>query len=296
MDRITAAQVFIAIVEQGSLIKAADALGMSRSMVTRYLSEMERWADAGLIHRSTRRLTVTDAGTQILDSCYKLADIEKDVRFASSSTTRAPQGLLRISTSRFFGERILLPFSSAFLSRYPDVSLDFQISNQAVNLVEDRIDLAIRITNSLDPNVIARKFGVLKSVICAAPAYLQTAGYPMQPDHLSRHQCLIYSYFGKRSWTFLKGEEVFSVPVSGSLSADDLVMLLEAALMGKGITFQPLLAVEPYFGTQDLVPLLTEYQVQPIGIYGIYKSRKHMSRALRLFIDELAPYIKTIAL
>lgn len=208
MDRIKAAQVFIAIVEQGSMVKAAESLDMSRSMVTRYLSEMEQWAGSRLLYRSTRRLGLTDSGEKVLAGCYKLQAIEKELRFSSVKETSAPQGLLRISTSQFFAEQVLSTFTRDYLLRYPQVTIDLQISNHNVNLVEERIDLAIRITNELDPNVIAKKFGQLSSVVCASPSYLVQRGSPQHLAHLQHHNCLTYSYYGSNVWQFSRDESV----------------------------------------------------------------------------------------
>ncbi|MBB6521830.1 LysR family transcriptional regulator [Pseudoteredinibacter isoporae] len=296
MDRITAAKVFVAIVERGSMAQASEALDMSRSMVSRYLSEMEDWAGARLLHRTTRKITLSDAGEKVLAECYKLKDIEKDVQFVSSSLNTEPQGALRIGTSQVFGEKILTDFVCGYLSRYPKVSIDIQISNHAVNLVEERVDLAIRITNQLDPNIIARKFGDLRSVICVSEAYLKQRGLPKDIEQLEQHNCINYSYFGNAVWNFNGTDGARSVKVSGNLTANDPAALLQASLLGVGISQQPRFATEPYLQNGDLIELFPELEPETLGIYGIYQSRKHMSRALRVFIDELADYMMNIAL
>lgn len=296
MDRIKAANVFIAIVEQGSMVKGAQVLGMSRSMVTRYLNEMEDWAESRLLHRSTRKLALTSSGEKVLEECYKLQEIEKGVRFVSSKANRPPQGIIRIGTSQFFGETVLAPFIRKYLDKYPEVSIDMQISNHSVNLVEERIDLAIRITNDLDPNIIARKFGDLNSVVCASKAYLVKRGTPNNIDQLIHHNCLTYSYFGNNVWNFSYKDQFDSVPVTGNFSANDPAVLLQATLRGGGISLQPKYCVSPYLKSGDLVQLLPNHVPQTLGIYGIYKSRKHMPKALRFFIDELAIYMKPLEL
>lgn len=296
MDRIKAATVFIVIVEQGSMIKAADILGMSRSMVTRYLSEMEDWAGTRLLHRSTRRLGLTDAGKKVLTECYKLQEIEKDVKFAADENLVAPKGTLRIAASQFLAERILIPYVQSYLTKYPQVTIDIQVNNHAVNLVEERIDLALRITNNLDPNVIARNFGRLNSVICASKSYLSEKGAPEQIDQLSHHNCLTYSYFGKSTWYFEGNEKEDSVEVAGNLCANDPTVLLKATLMGLGISIQPIYSVAQYIENNDLVALFPEKTAQSLGIYGIYRSRKHVSHALRVFIDDFSLYVKSLKL
>ena len=296
MDRITASKVFIAIIEQGSMIKAAEVMDMSRSMVTRYLAEMENWAQARLLHRTTRRLTVTAAGESVLTECYKLQEIEKGVSFAANHTNAIPQGKLRIATSQFFGECVLASFVSKFLNRHSKVEIDIVVSNHTVNLVEESIDLAIRISNSLDPNIIARKLGELHSVVCAAPEYLTKHGVPKQVSQLSHHNCLTYSYFANSEWHFRSPQQDSSVVVSGNLNSNDTALLLQASLEGLGISMQPKLSAVDYLNSGALVEVLPQHHPQAIGVYGVYQSREYMSKALRCFIDELAEYIKTLKL
>lgn len=296
MDRVKATQVFIAIVEQGSLVKAADRLGMSRSMVTRYLSEMEEWTGSRLLHRSTRRISLTDAGEGVLTQCYKLQDIAKEVAFTSELQGTTPKGILRIGASQFLAEHILAPFAARFLHRYPNIDLDIVVSNHAVNLVEERIDLAIRITNDLDPNIIARKFGEINSVVVSSEQYLRDHGEPQNINQLVNHNCLTYSYFVQNSWSFIQQGAHSSIAVSGNLTASDPAVLLKATQLGLGISLQPKYAVTNDFKSGQLVKLLPNYSPQPLGVYGIFRSRKHMSKALRLFIDAFAEYTRQLDL
>ncbi|MBY0419462.1 MAG: LysR family transcriptional regulator, partial [Pararheinheimera sp.] len=172
MDRIKAAEVFVCIVEQGSLVGAAQALDMSRSMVTRYLAEMEQWASAQLMHRSTRKLTLTAAGEKAFSHCRSLLDLAKEVATPlKQNPVAVPEGTIRISCSQFVAEDLLPAVVDAFLDDYPKVRIDVHVSNQVTHLVEDRIDLAIRISYELDPNLIARPLGVCRSVLCATDDY-----------------------------------------------------------------------------------------------------------------------------
>lgn len=159
MDRLEAAKVFVTIVERGSMVSAANALDMSRSMVTRYLSEMEEWSGARLLHRSTRSLSLTPAGEQVLDYCHRLLELANEVPAVSHASVAIPRGLLRISCSQFLAHQILAPVVRQYLASYPQASVNIHVSSQTVDLVAERIDLAIRITNELDPNLIARRLG-----------------------------------------------------------------------------------------------------------------------------------------
>lgn len=288
MDRITAAQVFVSIAERGSMIAAAEALDMSRAMVTRYLAEMEEWAGARLLHRSTRRLSLTDAGDLTLARCRRMLELAEAMEVASGADADTPQGLLRITCSQSLAQAALAIAVTAFLKRYPRTAVDLQMNNRAVNLVEQRIDLALRITNALEPNLIARQLGQCDSVVCAAPSYLAQRGTPLRAEDLAAHNCLTYTYFGKSLWQFTDRDgEAVSVPVSGNLSANEDLILLKAAEEGAGIALQPLYSAAPLIADGRLVALLPDYAPQRMGIYGIYTSRQHMSPALRAMLDFL---------
>jgi DNA-binding transcriptional LysR family regulator len=288
MDRITAARVFVSIAERGSMIAAATALDMSRAMVTRYLAGMEEWAGARLLHRSTRRLSLTDAGDLTLARCRRMLEVADDMAVALGDAADTPHGLLRITCSQALAQAELLGAVSAYLQRYPRTSVDLQMNNRAVNLIEERIDLALRVTNTLEPNLIARQLGVCESVVCAAPAYLQQRGTPLRPQDLAGHNCLTYTYFGKSLWQFTdQAGEALSVPVSGNLSANEDYILLKAAEQGGGIALQPRYSAGPLIAEGKLIALLPGYTPLSMGIYGIYTSRQHLSPALRAMLDLL---------
>ncbi|QDQ25486.1 LysR family transcriptional regulator [Chitinimonas arctica] len=287
MDRIVAAQVFIAINERGSLIKAAESLDMSRAMVTRYLAQIEQWAGARLLHRTTRRLGLTAAGEATLARCRDMLAIAEAIPVVADAEPDEPHGMLRIACSQSLGQASLAAAVATYLKRHPRTSVDLQIGNRAVDLVAERIDLAIRITNQLDPNVIARPLAICESVVCAAPAYLQAHGTPQRPEDLAQHNCLTYSYFGKSLWTFEHENQPLNVPVSGNLSANDSVVLLHAAIAGTGIALQPLFSAAPLLASGELVSLLPNYRPQSMGIHGIYTSRQQLSATLRTMLDFL---------
>jgi len=290
MDRITAAEVFVAIVERGSMVSAAESLNMSRAMVTRYLSEMEKWSGARLLHRTTRKLSLTDAGENTLARCRKMLSVAAEMACAGESEDDALRGLLRLSCSQSFGQGAVAIAVTEFLRLHPQVSIDLQLESKAINLVEDRIDLALRITNDLDPNLIARPLAECASVICASPAYLAAHGTPQKPEDLALHNCLTYSYFGKSLWQLERQGEKLAIPVSGNLSANESQVLLSGAVEGAGIVMQPTYSAAPLISSGQLVALLPQWQPQTLGIYAIYASRRQMPAALRALLDFLVAW------
>ncbi len=293
MDRITAAEVFVAIVERGSMIAAAEALDMSRAMVTRYLAQMEQWAGVRLLHRTTRKLSLTHAGEATLERCRRMLEFAQDMDATVGLENDDLRGLLRISCSQSLGQSALVVAVTDYLRHHPQVAVDLQMNNRTVNLVEERIDLALRITNELDPNLIARPLAICHSVVCASPAYLAAKGIPKDPHDLAVHNCLTYSYFGKSLWHFDQQGVKSSVAVGGNLSANESVVLLSCALEGAGITLQPSYSVAPYIARGELVKLLPDYQPQAMGIYGIYTSRRQMPATLRTMLDFLVEWFAT---
>lgn len=287
MDRLTATRVFVEVIDSGSQTAAAERLDMSRAMVSRYLAELEEWVGARLLHRSTRRLSLTDAGAELLPQCREMLAVADAMQATGQTRRDSPRGTLRITSSLSFAQAWLTRAAAAFVERYPGTAIDLQVNSQVVNLVEERIDLALRIANQLDPNLIARRLGECRSVICAAPDYLRRHGTPRRPEDLALHNCLTYSYFGRSLWQFERDGEPTSVPVGGSLSANESTVLLEAAAAGAGISQQPLYSAAPLIRSGRLVALLPEWSPQVLGIHAVYASRRQMPPALRALLDFL---------
>ena len=290
MDRIMAAMTYNRICELGSLSAAARSLGISRPMVSRYLDEMEKWAGARLIHRSTRRLTLTPAGEKILEKTRQLASLSQDIE--GDATRLTPSGTLRIACAHFTATHLLGPVIPAFRARYPALRIEVDINNQPVSLVGERIDLAIRITNSPEPGVIARALGECRSVLCASPGYLARAGQPETLDDLAQHNCLHYSRFSGQSWTFRDPEKgTVAVAVNGNFSAGISSLLCDMAMADVGLALVP--EIEARMGLQSgqLVSVLPQLEPQPLGIYGLYQSRDHQHAALGLFLDAIKQHL-----
>ncbi|MBJ9327347.1 LysR family transcriptional regulator [Citrobacter amalonaticus] len=286
MDRVMAATVFNHICDLGSLSAAARALGLSRPMVSRYLDEMEKWAGARLIHRTSRRLTITLAGEEALVKTRTLAQLSQAIGAASAADI--PSGTLRVACAHFTAMHILAPMLPGFLARYPELRIEVEINNQPVSLVGERIDVAIRITDNPEPGAIARRLGDCESVLCASEAYLRQHGTPQTLEDLTQHNCLYYSGFAGKSWHFLNEQgEAVSVAIKGNLSAGISSLLCESALAGMGIALVPEKEAREGLAQGRLVRLLPTLQPRRLAVYGLYLSREHQPAGLRLFLEAI---------
>lgn len=231
MDKLEAMNVFVTIVERGSLSAAAEHLELSRTKVTRYLGELESWMDTRLLHRTTRSLSLTSAGKETLEVARELLALEASLAGIRNQSREHLKGQLRITASYSIVDSFLMDVIGRFIDKWPEVSIDIVSTDQTVNLVESRIDLAIRITNELTPNIVAKQLGEYRSVICASPQYLKEKGTPSNAQDLAHHNCLSFSYFGKTAWTFNGPNGLESVPIKGNISANTSEVLLSATLI-----------------------------------------------------------------
>ncbi len=280
-------RVFVTVVDLGSQSAAADHLDLSRPVVSRYLAELEDWVGARLLHRTTRKLSLTAAGGETLPRCRQLLDLCGDMQAAVSEPDDAPRGLLRLSVSTSFGQAQLGAAIAEYVKRYPLVTVDLQMLDRTVNLVDERIDLAIRTSNDLDPNLIARRLTVCRSVVCATPAYLREHPAPQKVEDLARHNCLTHSYFGKSLWHFEENGEHVSVPVHGNITANEASTLMRVTLAGAGVAMLPSYQAGELIRNGELVRLLPHAEPRQMNIYAVYASRKHMPSALRSLLDFL---------
>lgn len=286
-------RVFVSVVDLGSQSAAAEHLDLSRPVVSRYLAELEDWVGARLMQRTTRRLSLTAAGQETLTRCRQLLELADDLRVAVRAPDEAPRGELRISVSTSFGQAQLIDAIAAYVQRYPGVKIDLQMLDRTVNLVDERIDLAIRTSNDLDPNLIARRLSVCRSVICASPAYLREHPTPLRVEDLAQHNCLTHSYFGRNLWHFEVAGQSLSVPVQGSISANEAMTLQRAALAGAGIAMLPTYQAAAALRSGELIRLLPQAKPQELNLNAVYTSRKHMPATLRSMLDFLAERFTT---
>ncbi|MFM6993043.1 MAG: LysR family transcriptional regulator [Rhodoferax sp.] len=292
MDRLTAMQVFVEVAQSGSFSATADKLDMSRAMVTRYVGELERWLGARLLQRTTRSVTLTDAGEGCLRRSQQMLALMENVEEETSHQDGALRGQLRVTCSMSFAYARMAAAIVDFLSLYPLLKIDLNASEGALNLVEARIDLAIRISAEPDPALIGRVLAPCPSVLVASPQYLAQHGTPQQPADLAAHRCVSHANFGKSVWKLQRGEESGEVRVGSHFSANDAMALLRAALAGGGVALQPIYLAGPHLADGSLKAVLADWQLPEMSIYALYPSRKHLSPAVRMLLDFLAERFK----
>lgn len=290
MDRLVATRVFVTVVEKGSLTKAAEQLEMSTAMVSRYLAAIEAWLGARLLHRTTRRISLTEAGQSALPGCRQLLDLAEDMRHQAGEVTRVPSGRLRITCSASFAEAQLAPALVKFQQRHPEVDFSLLTAERSVDLAAERIDLAVRITNSLEPTQIARPLAVCRSVLCASPAYLRMHGEPRTVQALQSHHCLTHAIVGAAQFRFRRRQQLIELPVNERLSTNDTGVLRRAVVEGGGIGILPTYLVGDDLKRGKLVRVLPAVEPETLGIHAIFLSRQHQPLALRLLVDFLVEH------
>lgn len=287
MDRMTAMNVFVEVAERGSLTAAAEALEMSRAMVTRYLAEVERWLGARLLHRTTRRISLTAPGEAALLRFRQMLAISDELRGELATDNPEPHGLLRVTASISFGQIHLAAAVAAFVKRHPLTRVELLLVDRVVNLVEERVDIAVRISRAIDPSLIARPLAPCRSVLCAAPAYLAERGTPTTADALATHNCLTHHYVGKSVWHLQREGRKIAVAVGGNISANEASLLLEAVRAGAGIAMLPTYQIAPLLRSGELIEVLPDYQAEGLGIYAVYATRRQLPTIMRKFLDFL---------
>lgn len=286
-------QVFVEVAHSGSFSATADKLDMSRAMVTRYVGALEQWLGARLLQRTTRSVTLTDAGESCLRRSQQMLALMDNVEEETSRHDGALRGQLRITCSVSFAYAQMAATVVDFLQLHPELKIDLNASEGALNLVEARIDLAIRISAEPDPTLIGRVLAPCGSVLVASPAYLRLHGRPGQPAELGAHRCLSYANFGKSIWKLQRGDAVEEVSVGSHFSGNEATALLQAALAGGGIAMQPTYLANPHLRSGALEAVLPQWQLPVMDIHALYPSRKHLSPAVRALLDFLVERFAT---
>ena len=290
MDRITAAKVFVDVAYTKNFSATAERLGISRTMVTRYVETMETWLNTRLFHRTTRKVSLTTSG----ETCLRQVEewLEKaDELTALIDNSGELSGMIRIATSTSFGLSQLVPAIKPFMTLHPRVNIDIDLQDGKTDLVTQRIDLAIRISSDPDPALIGKPIAVCESVLVASPEYLTKNEAINVPSDLSQHECLGYKHFEQHVWHLSCDDEYVSVDVSCRLTANETTTLCRAALEGMGIALQPWYLVSDYIAAGKLQPVLVNWKPNDLQIYALYSSRKHLLPETRALIDHLQTYL-----
>lgn len=296
MENLTDIAVFVQVVERGSFTAAAEHLGLSRPVVSKYITRLEDRLGARLLNRTTRRLSLTEAGRAFFARSQRgLQEIEA-AEAEVSHLQQTPRGKLRLNTPMSFGIRHIAPALADFLARYPELTIDMSLDDRQVDLIEEGFDLAIRIAELPDSTLIARRLGPCRHVVCASPAYLKQYGAPKTPDDLRRHNVLTYRYQDSPGeWRFVTPEGRFvSIPVSGSIQMNNSLAIREAVLSGAGITLTPTFIVGGDIKSGRLEKLLPEYRAQEISIYAVYPERRHLLPKVQAFVDFMKERISDV--
>jgi len=266
--------VFVAVVEGGSLAAAARRTGLTPSAVSKLVARLESGFGSPLLRRTTRRMTVTDAGQIFFDRARAILEDLREVEQEMTSQGVEPRGLLRVSASLLLGQTRVAPILLAFLSKFPDISLELDLTDREVDMVAERIDVAVRITAEPPPSFVARRVGSLRRVLCASPAYLRSRSAPRTPSELSEHTCLLWSgQDNSEVWDFgpvREGVVAQRVRVSGRLRVGNTLSLHEAAKAGLGIANLPRYLVEEDLRARRLVSVLDAFETTERGIFVVY--------------------------
>jgi len=276
-------------VEAGSFVRAAERLDVSVSSLSRHVAELEAHLGARLLNRTTRRLSLTENGQGFFERAVQLlADLE-EAEGAVSATTVEPRGTLRLTCGVTFGARHLAGAIADFQALHPQVRFDIELSDRIVDLVDEGLDLAIRVGGVRSQAAIARRIGATTLVCCAAPAYLARNGTPRVPQDLAGHACLTYAYSPERRvWHFTdEAGHAHAVPIAGPIHANNAEILAAFGERGVGVLLEPDFVVAPQVRAGTLVPILPGYVAATIPVHAVYPSRRHLSAKVRAFIDFL---------
>ena len=290
MNKFSDLEAFTAVVESGSFSAAGERLGIAKSVVSRRVSQLERRLDSQLLHRTTRRLSLSDAGKNFYQrSVQILADLSEAEQSVTDETTEL-RGLIKLAAPLSFGLTHLSNSIFDFLSEHPAIELNMDLNDRNVNLVEEGFDMAVRIGVLEDSTLVARRLGTMRQVTCASPSYLQQHGKPEHPDDLQQHIGLQYNNISyKRQWSYktAKGKTIIAQPQI-RIRANNGEALAAAAIAGMGITKGPTFILGSLIKAGKLLTILDEYQSPPMGIYAVYPPGRLLPKRIQVFSDFLA--------
>lgn len=284
MNRWEGLDEFVAVAECGQFTAAAERLGLSSSQVSRQIARLEERLHTRLFYRTTRKVALTEAGQTFLQHCQRLQDAREEALNAIGDLGSEPKGLLRMTCAVAYGERFIVPLVTAFAARHPRLSVDIELSNRTLDLVQDGFDIAIRLGRLQDSRMLATRLAPRRMYLCASPDYLQRYGRPHSLSELARHNCLVGS---SDIWTFqLDGREA-SQRIQGNWRCNSGQAVLDAALGGLGLCQLPDYYVLEHLRSGALVSLLDNHQPPNTAVWALYPQQRHLSPKVRQLIDAL---------
>jgi DNA-binding transcriptional LysR family regulator len=291
MDRLDSMRIYLRVAELGSFAAVARQLDVARSVITRQVAALEAHLGVKLIARSTRSLMLTSAGSAYLERCREILNLVEAAEAGLADERQEPRGLIRLSVPLSFGLRHLSPLLMDFNVTYPDVVTEIDFTDRRVKLVDEGLDLAIRITRRLDPLDVARRIGSSRLQAIASPDYLRRHGEPKHPRELAEHECLIYLPAQHEGWPFLLNGATEIFTVRGRMRANNGDALLDAAMRGLGITAQPTFISAAAIEAGWVRPILTDYPMPELGIYALLPGNRYVPQRVRVLVDYLAERI-----
>ena len=293
MDRLSAMNMFIRVVETGSFSAVAKELSSTQPTVSKNIAELESWLGAKLLNRSTRSLRLTETGADYYERCVAILQDVEDAEQNVGLLQTQPKGLVRVTAAVAFGRLHIVPRLESFFARSPDIKIDITLNDRVVDLIEEGVDIAFRMGNLRDSNLIARKLCTSPTAAAASPEYLKKYGVPRHPRDLKEHNYVVYTDLASPGQTsFREVGNPLHIKVSGNLQTNNSEVLRSALLHGLGIAQVPRWLIGDKVAEGELVEVLTEYQSAPSSVHAVYSPGLHVPSKLRCFIDYFADEFK----
>lgn len=293
MDKLETMRVFAAVAQEGSFTAAAERLGISTKLASKYVRGLEASLDTQLFNRTTRSVTLTDVGNAYLEPCRHLIEQLEELEAMVAEKQTSLSGPIRITAPTGYGSTHLAHALSAFMAEHPKVEIDLKLSDNRVALVEEGFDLAVRIGPMRDSSLKARKLADMPLMVCAAPEYLAQNGRPTNPKAVATHRCLIDENQSDATfWRFISGKEEIAVKVNGAFRANSPAAIARMAMDGLGIARCPLYVIKDSLKNGQLEQLLPEYKTEVFDVHALYPLNRHLTARVRALIDHLAGYLK----
>jgi DNA-binding transcriptional LysR family regulator len=288
VDTMQSLKIFLSVVGEGSFAAAADRLDLSRAVVSKHVKYLEEYVGTRLLERTTRRVALTELGRTFYERAQRAVGELDEAMLEAGQATVVPRGKIRVTCGVSFGLLHLARAMSAFLDRYPEVTIELDLSDRFVDLGEEGFDLAIRIGALEQSSLIARRLATTRLVVCGSRAYLEQHPMPQAPQQLREHNCLVYSYSPQpKLWTFKRAGEELAIPIEGAVRTNNGDFLRQLALDGRGLAMLPTFMVSEDLKSGRLIHVLSDYDAGELGIYAVYTNRKFLPAKVRSLLDFL---------